>query len=110
PTSDSSTSTITTDPTARSAGQHPPASSGTTSPTCTPSCSARAGRRLGRLFDTETTPLQDEVGLPWVFGPAVLAAGAVQAVEVRDDPLRFVAELHEREAEHRARAAAAAAA
>ena len=34
PTGDSSTTTITTEPTARSTGKHPPAPSGTTSPAC----------------------------------------------------------------------------
>jgi transposase len=48
-TTPSCTSTITTDPTARSAGQHPPAPSGTTSPRTTASRRRwRVGRRRSR--------------------------------------------------------------
>ena len=94
----SCTSTITTDPTARSDGQHPPASSGTTSPPSTPRVRGRvsSGESTGPVRRAARARARRVRGAPRVDGCGVVEAEAGRHVRrtrelVRvgsDDPRR----------------------
>ena len=72
-----------------------------------------ANRRDFATAAVQLTPVRGwaaahDVGLPLAFGPAAAAAADGEAVQVVDDGVGLVAELHERDADHGAGAAAAA--